>query len=209
MSRPVSPGNPRPFLRARVAQGLLPDGTAPLGDVAQTVERVVFDFGQESLARWQKNSDQSPSAARYEIQGELGQECLHAVVSQLIGWETLSSPHQTEVFPPNHTLTCFQAKGSPRTKQLMVEWSERDGSRWIATVDLAPEWRTYALPPAAFRPWTPPPGLVTAELDRASGALTDARTPTDQRYLEYFLAGTEPGALRVDARRLFGWGPIP
>lgn len=58
-------------------------------------------------------------------------------------------------------------------------------------------------------PWTPPPGLVTAELDRISGALADARTPTDQRYLEYFLAGTEPGALRVDARRLFGWGPIP
>lgn len=58
-------------------------------------------------------------------------------------------------------------------------------------------------------PWTTPPGLVTAELDRASGALADARTPPDRRYLEYFLPGTEPGALRVDARRLFGWGPIP
>ncbi|MHB8839042.1 MAG: transglycosylase domain-containing protein [Gemmatimonadaceae bacterium] len=58
-------------------------------------------------------------------------------------------------------------------------------------------------------PWTPPPGLVTAELDRTSGALADARTPPDRRYLEYFLPGTEPGALRVDARRLFGWGPIP
>ncbi|MHB1313297.1 MAG: transglycosylase domain-containing protein [Gemmatimonadaceae bacterium] len=58
-------------------------------------------------------------------------------------------------------------------------------------------------------PWTPPPDLVTAELDRATGKLADAETPTDRRYLEYFLAGTEPGALRVDARRLFGWGPIP
>lgn len=58
-------------------------------------------------------------------------------------------------------------------------------------------------------PWTPPPGLVTAELDRASGALAEGSTPTERRYLEYFLPGTEPGALRVDARRLFGWGPIP
>ncbi|MFA6164976.1 MAG: transglycosylase domain-containing protein [Gemmatimonadaceae bacterium] len=57
--------------------------------------------------------------------------------------------------------------------------------------------------------WTAPPGLVTAELDRASGTLAEATTPTERRYLEYFLAGTEPGALRVDARRLFGWGPIP
>ncbi len=40
MSQPVSPGNPCPFLRALVAQGLLPDGTAPLGQVAQTIGRV-------------------------------------------------------------------------------------------------------------------------------------------------------------------------
>ncbi len=58
-------------------------------------------------------------------------------------------------------------------------------------------------------PWTPLPTLVTAELDRTTGKLADASTPTDRRYSEYFLAGTEPGALRVDARRLFGWGPIP
>ncbi len=58
-------------------------------------------------------------------------------------------------------------------------------------------------------PWTPPPGLVTAELDRAGGTLAESSTPPERRYLEYFLPGTEPGALRVDARRLFGWGPIP
>ena len=57
--------------------------------------------------------------------------------------------------------------------------------------------------------WTVPPGIVTAELDRLNGRLAEAGTPTDRRYLEYFLAGTEPGALRVDARRLFSWGPIP
>ena len=57
--------------------------------------------------------------------------------------------------------------------------------------------------------WTEPPGLVTAELDRATGKLAEAATPPERRYLEYFLPGTEPGALRVDARRLFGWGPIP
>jgi penicillin-binding protein 1A len=57
--------------------------------------------------------------------------------------------------------------------------------------------------------WAPPPGLVTAELDRETGRLAEASTPTERRYLEYFLPGTEPGALRVDARRLFGWGPLP
>ncbi len=57
--------------------------------------------------------------------------------------------------------------------------------------------------------WAVPPGIVTAELDRDSGKLAEPTTPPEKRYLEYFLTGTEPGALRVDARRLFGWGPLP
>ena len=56
--------------------------------------------------------------------------------------------------------------------------------------------------------WDVPPGLITAELDRSTGRLAGASTPPDRRYTEYFLPGTEPGALRVDARRLFVLGPI-
>ena len=56
--------------------------------------------------------------------------------------------------------------------------------------------------------WEAPAGLVTAELDRRTGKLADASTPAERRYTEYFLAGTEPGALRVDVRRLFALGPI-
>ncbi len=57
--------------------------------------------------------------------------------------------------------------------------------------------------------WEAPPGVVTAELDRLTGTIADATTPPERRYTEYFLSGTEPGALRVDGRRLFGLGPIP
>jgi len=56
--------------------------------------------------------------------------------------------------------------------------------------------------------WEVPSGLVAAELDRQTGKLADAATPDERRYTEYFLPGTEPGALRVDARRLFVLGPI-
>jgi hypothetical protein len=50
MSHPVSPGNPCPFLRALVAQGLLPDDSAPLGEVAQVIGRVArTGEGQPSL----------------------------------------------------------------------------------------------------------------------------------------------------------------
>jgi hypothetical protein len=45
-------------------------------------------------------------------------------------------------------------------------------------------------------PWTPPVGLVTAELDRVTGQLADAGTPPERRYTEYFVPGTEPEPLR-------------
>lgn len=55
--------------------------------------------------------------------------------------------------------------------------------------------------------WTPPPGVVGIELDRASGQLADARTPTERRYTEWYLDGTEPGATPWPWS-LFRFGPI-
>jgi penicillin-binding protein 1A len=55
--------------------------------------------------------------------------------------------------------------------------------------------------------WTPPPGLVSVELDRATGKPADLKVPADQRYTEWFLIGTEPGALTWPWN-LFRLGPI-
>ena len=64
----------------------------------------------------------------------------------------------------------------------------------------APIWgammaRYYAgrtAPPA----WTPPVGMLTAQLDRATGQVADASTPVSQRYTEFFVPGTEPEPVR-------------
>jgi penicillin-binding protein 1A len=58
------------------------------------------------------------------------------------------------------------------------------------------------------RQWNPPNGLILAELDRITGQLADSATPPEQRYVEYFLAGTEPLPLRVNGWHLFRNGPI-
>ena len=57
-------------------------------------------------------------------------------------------------------------------------------------------------------PWLPPPGIVVAELDRASGALARPDTPPDRRYTEYFLDGTEPAELRMNLWRILKGGTI-
>ncbi len=56
--------------------------------------------------------------------------------------------------------------------------------------------------------WDPPAGLVTAELDRETGRLADDLTLPENRYTEYFIAGTEPSWLRFDPWQMLRWGPI-
>lgn len=58
--------------------------------------------------------------------------------------------------------------------------------------------------------WPMPANVVVAELDRETRTLAEPWTPAERVYREVFVAGTEPGALRVDARRLFlTYGPLP
>jgi penicillin-binding protein 1A len=82
----------------------------------------------------------------------------------------------------------------------------------------APIWgqmiaRYYAkvgtTPQPSWNSWdAPPPGLVYAELDRDTGAVADSTTPPQRRYIEYFLDGTEPPALKADPWRLPQFGPL-
>lgn len=55
--------------------------------------------------------------------------------------------------------------------------------------------------------WTPPPGVVPVEVDRVSGKPADASTPAERRIREWFLIGTEPGAIAWPLS-LFRLGPI-
>ncbi|MCC7054140.1 MAG: PBP1A family penicillin-binding protein [Gemmatimonadaceae bacterium] len=57
-------------------------------------------------------------------------------------------------------------------------------------------------------PWTPPPGVVSAELDRVTGLPASDSTPPARRYTEWFVAGTEPGAIPVDIWKLMELGGI-
>jgi penicillin-binding protein 1A len=68
--------------------------------------------------------------------------------------------------------------------------------------------RYYAGRPVQADAWLPPEGLVTAELDRATGQIADSATPSDRRYTEYFIPGTEPEPLRSIPWRLPLFGAL-
>lgn len=56
--------------------------------------------------------------------------------------------------------------------------------------------------------WTPPLGVISAEMDRTTGTLATPSTPPDRRYTEYFIEGTEPDALKLDPWMVFKDGVL-
>jgi hypothetical protein len=121
-------------------------------------EKVLFDFESGDLSAWRRSASPGAPRATHSIEVGDGGKALRAVFDSVPGWDVLSSPALEKPFPGGHTITCFRAKGGPRTRRLSVEWVEGDGARWIAVVGLEESWKTFALPPEAFLAWEPPPG---------------------------------------------------
>ncbi len=73
-------------------------------------------------------------------------------VPHLTGWCTYDLPI-AQPFREGETLMRFWVRGDQNTRALSIEWRERDGSRWVATVTLSPQWKQVVLEPQNFRYW--------------------------------------------------------
>ncbi|MBI5834563.1 MAG: hypothetical protein HZB16_19870 [Armatimonadetes bacterium] len=127
--------------------------------VAQSLTRSpLLTFDGADIGVWHRASNdlKPPSQVSREPRGQGG--CLRIDIANQTGWDTFEAPAFTQAFATGNSWTCFSAKGDATTPQMSLEWDEKDGSRWIATVALGREWRPFALPPTAFRFWTGPEG---------------------------------------------------
>ncbi len=109
---------------------------------------------ENGLAGWERTSNDPTIATRIELvdDAEVG-KALHVRIPVLNNWDTFRSPELSAPFADGASLTVFMARGGPRTTELAVEWTEWDGSRWIATVPLTDQWQFYVLRPEDFRYW--------------------------------------------------------
>jgi hypothetical protein len=115
---------------------------------------ILADFSREDMSRWQRSTDNPQNITTREIVSgpDENTRALQVAIQQLSGWDTLGRTFERP-FPKGHALTCFSAKGSRRTTGLIVEWREKDGSRWIANIPLTTRWKHCALAPADFPFW--------------------------------------------------------
>jgi hypothetical protein len=77
----------------------------------------------------------------------------------LDGWATTGVPVDLARLRPGWATTRLRAKGDRDGQKLIVEWSERDGSRWQKILTLDTTWRDYVIPARDMAYWRDNPSV--------------------------------------------------
>ena len=123
-----------------------------------------------------------------------GGDAAWKVTTDLKGWDTYRTP-ATGAFDAEHPLLTFEARGDENTKQLSIECAEDDGARWIAVVELTPEWQSYVLRPMDFAYWFDSPA-------KNRGGPGDRLQPEHTAYITFGLAASHTPKVR-DGRHTY------
>ena len=134
------------------------------------------------LTGWKRECRDMTLPATYQIiQTEKGM-ALDVRIPRLDGWDSLRrTGSSSPVFPPETTAVAFEARSTGNSEQLALECQEADGSRWIAVVNLEPDWKPSLLLPENFRLWESVParaGTILNFQQVISLAVTQATTHT-------------------------------
>lgn len=119
-------------------------------------ENPIAALTADDISNWKRSTDNADNPTKIESSNDSpvkGHSSLHVTIPKLTSYDTLYSPDMDTPFAGGKILTVFSAKGGESTSALAIEWTEKDGSRWIATVPLFKEWRKYILTPEDFKFW--------------------------------------------------------
>ncbi len=121
----------------------------------------IFAWSDQEIAKWTQVYAFGAQKAKIELKPgatPMRQDAVEFIVPHFnSGWWSANRQFSKVPTSPGKELTCFWAKGDNHTSAMSIEWTEKDGSRWIAVVSLTPSWRFYALPPSAFLYWADNP----------------------------------------------------
>lgn len=105
-----------------------------------------------SAERWSRGSNNPKLAASIDAEDD----AWRVTTSTLKGWEYFGHP-VADPIPEDHGLLCFHARGDAQTPQIYVECTEKDQSRWVATIELSETWQPVILRAGDFTFWPDSP----------------------------------------------------
>ncbi|MDR3707463.1 MAG: hypothetical protein P4L33_04120 [Capsulimonadaceae bacterium] len=107
----------------------------------------------ESASGWIQASNRTGSPLIESAPGPNGEPGVKISTDRLDLWDTAISPSIAGKLPVGWSITRFWAKGDAGTPSMLIEWHEKDGSRWKTKVSLSPSWREYVLFAKDFAYW--------------------------------------------------------
>lgn len=112
---------------------------------------MLFDL-EGSLDGWNVDSGTDDVPILRKASGRAGGTCLEIDIPYYWNWH--GAAHKVGVsIPKGYGFVSFWAKGDEHTQQMTVGCREKDQSRWIAVVELTPEWKHYVIPARDFEHW--------------------------------------------------------
>lgn len=116
----------------------------------------VVDFARQDVSQWIHyfgTADTSFNGKIEETDNPQTPRVMHIEVNKLQDWVVLEAQKVEQSFPKDCIAMTFWAKGDKDTKNLEMQWAEKDGSRWIAAIKLTDKWQRYILTGNDFKLW--------------------------------------------------------
>ena len=137
-----------------------PEGWAKVSDLPRPLgehRETLFDFETCDLAAWSPGAGPGGPGPQLSCDGTdpgQGEQSLRFSVSPMRLWATaVTPPIPPDRFFDGWSELAFRARGDENTPKMIVEWHERDGTRWKTSLDLSTQWRDYVLLPTDFSYW--------------------------------------------------------
>ena len=104
-------------------------------------------------------------------------------------------------------MTVFYARGGAQTTELLIEWCEKDGARWLATVPLTDQWQPYVLEPKDFHLWESAPHRAGTmfnpqNVDHVSVGLAQSHTRLSGDAHEYWVGPIGSAPRTIEHERM-------
>lgn len=112
---------------------------------------VFFDFSKDNLSAWGRGHSDKEGSAVSEIITDDSKKCLSVTLDNLQNFDTYGTTLDNSFH--GGTILEIVAKGDANTGALVIECTEKDGSRWMGIIPLETSWKRFYLSPADFKYW--------------------------------------------------------
>ncbi len=127
-----------------------------LHKLANEAGNTVIDISKQNISDWGRYTGSPETNTKYtpgHSSDPEGNPALNVAIDTLKDYEMLGTQALQDPFGNGAEATVFWARGWRNTKQLSVEWQEKDGSRWMTVIDISNNGKQFALLPEDFKFW--------------------------------------------------------